>query len=69
MQCGLSTLMSVRSAYVIEAWVIVLFRSCWSISGSVDNVGDMLSAKLSVELAGVRKISSGDCVDELLESC
>ena len=68
MQCGLSTLMSVRSAYVIEAWLIALFRSCWSISRSVDNVGDMLSAELSVELAGVKKMSVGDCVDESLDS-
>ena len=69
MQCGLSTLMSVRSAYVIEAWVIASLRSCWSMSGSVGNVGEMLSVELSVEFAGVKKMSVGDCVDESLDSC
>ena len=69
MQCGLSTLMSVRSAYVIEAWVIASLRSCWSMSGSVGNVGEMLSVELSVDFSGVKKMSVGDCVDESLDSC
>ena len=69
MQCGLSTLMSVRSAYVIEARVIASLRSCWSISCSVGNVGDMFSAELSLEFAVVKKMSVGDCVGESLDSC